>query len=88
MDAFPKKLHRVVDVFVWVLVLLSLLFIGYLEGQRTISQFLNGRCTNILRIPMYLDYAGVTFATLLMTINHVAVGCEDFFMKGEKDNAE
>lgn len=31
---------------------------------------------------------GVTFATLLMTINHVAVGCEDFFMKGEKDNAE
>ena len=88
VDAFPKKLHRVVDVFVWVLVLLSLLFIGYLEGQRTISQFLNGRCTNILRIPMYLDYAGVTFATLLMTINHVAVGCEDFFMKGEKDNAE
>lgn len=85
---FSEKLHRVVDVFVWVLVLLSLLFIGYLEGQRTISQFLNGRCTNILRIPMYLDYAGVTFATLLMTINHVAVGCEDFFMKGEKDNAE
>lgn len=88
VDIFPEKLRRAVDIFVWLLVMASLLFIGYLEWQRTVSQFLNGRSTNILRIPMYLDYAGVTVATLLMTINHIAAGIEDFFVKREENDVE
>lgn len=86
VDMFPPKLKKAVEIFAWLLVLAALGLIGWQEGLRTVAQIQNGRVSNILRIPMYLNYAGVTLATILMIINHVAIGIEDFIIGKEKKN--
>lgn len=84
VDAFPAKLRAVTEVFAWMLVFAALALICREEGVRMMAQIRNGRVSNILRIPMYYNYAGVTFATLLMMINHVAVGIDDFILRKDK----
>ena len=87
VDMFPAKLRKATEIFAWLLVFAALALIGWQECLRTITQIQNGRVSNILRIPMYYNYAGVTLATVLMIINHIAIGIEDFIIgKGEKAN--
>lgn len=85
VDTFSPKMQRFVSICTWILVFAALILIGSQEGIRTYRQIINGRVTNILKIPMWIDWAGVTIATLLMTINHIYVGIEDF-IKGRRES--
>lgn len=79
VDQMPPKVKKGFEVFIWFAVLLALIFLGSQEILRTITQFTKGRVSNILKIPMYLDYLGISIATLLMLINHISVGIGDYF---------
>lgn len=86
VDSFGQNAKTVVEVFVWVLVLTALCLLGWQEFLRTMAQIRNGRVSNILKIPMYVNYGGVTLATLLMIIGHIANGIEDFVIKRRVNN--
>lgn len=86
VDSFGQNAKTVVEVFVWALVLTALCLLGWQEFLRTMAQIRNGRVSNILKIPMYVNYGGVTLATLLMIIGHIANGIEDFVIKRRVNN--
>lgn len=86
VDSFSPSVRKAVEVFVWFLVLAALCLLGWQELLRTMAQIRNGRVSNILRIPMYVNYAGVTTAILLMIIGHIANGIEDFIIRRRDGN--
>lgn len=86
VDTFSPKMQKIVGICTWILVFAALILIGWQEGIRTYRQIINGRVTNILKIPMWIDWAGVTIATFLMLINHIYVGIDNY--KKEKEEGK
>lgn len=77
VDLFPKKLQRILEQIIAIMIFCSLLYMMWLQIQRGFALVKSGRATNILRIPMYVDYFGVALAFLMMTIRFTVwhIGC-------------
>jgi TRAP-type C4-dicarboxylate transport system permease small subunit len=70
-DMFPIKVQKIVEVFVSILVFCIIAYIMWLEFRRGLDLLETGRRTNILQIPLSMNYFGVAAACLLMLVNFV-----------------
>lgn len=73
VDMFPRAVQAVVKEIVFVLALLAVMYMMYLQTERGFSLIRTGRSTSILNIPQYLTYFGVALACFLMTA-HLIIG--------------
>ena len=76
-EKYPKTIQIILDVLTWLIVAGSIIWIGKLQLDRTITMFQKHNTTSILEIPRCITYGVVTFACFLMFISHVICGIED-----------
>ncbi len=72
VDMFPRKWRRAVEVADSLIVAALLGYVAHLEYLRGLSLIRSGRTTNILQIPQYYTYFGVSAACCLMLLNLLA----------------
>jgi TRAP-type C4-dicarboxylate transport system permease small subunit len=79
VELFPLNVQKIVEKIVAVLVFAVMGFIFFLEFQRGMDLIRTGRRTNILAIPLFINYFAVAFACLLMLINHAGYAARNLF---------
>jgi len=78
VEMFPKKLQQFCEVVVTIVVLVALGLLTQQQFNRSADLFATGRTTNILHIPVYLNYAGVAMACLFMIFNYIVYIIRNF----------
>ena len=76
-DMFPRKIQMAMDAVIWWFVAYAITWIGKVQVDRSINLFKKAQTTVVLHFPKYVTYSVVTFACVLMLINHIIVGIED-----------
>jgi TRAP-type C4-dicarboxylate transport system permease small subunit len=79
MELFPSRLQKIMEKIIAVLVFAVMVFIFFLELERGMDLTRTGRRTNILSIPLSINYFAVAFACLLMLINHAVYTLGNIF---------
>jgi TRAP-type C4-dicarboxylate transport system permease small subunit len=69
VDLLPRRVQKIIEAIIAIMIFCSLIYMLYLQIGRCSDLIQSGRASNILRIPMWLDYFGVAIAFLFMAIH-------------------
>lgn len=88
VDALGPKLKRIVELFVYVVVMATLAFTLYRSYLLVEQLYVTERLTNILKIPYYLVYIPFPIGCVLMMASDTAVTAQRLFGKRETNTKE
>jgi TRAP-type C4-dicarboxylate transport system permease small subunit len=84
VDALPPMIRKIVETGIVVIVFITLIFITQQQASRSMELLRTGRTTQILHLPVYLDYAGVSLACLFMIGHYAIYNYKKFIRAGKK----
>ena len=84
-DALPFIGKRTLDILSWIVTAATIVGMIYLLGDRVGDLIKSGLRTPVLRLPSFIEYAVVVFATVLMLISHIITGLEALLNKEKKE---
>jgi TRAP-type C4-dicarboxylate transport system permease small subunit len=86
VDLFPRQVKKVIEVFVYILVMAVLLYL-LIHGTSLINQLAStGRTTNILKVNYSVVYSALPIGCVLMMISHTVATV--YSLLGKNDEME
>jgi len=86
VDLLPDSLKKVVDILVYFVVMVVLLYLSIHGSNLVIQLASTGRLTNILQVPYSIIYSSLPIGCVLMMMNYTLVTGLSLFSK--KSNVE
>lgn len=84
VDKFPIYLRRICGLFAYVIEALVLILIMRLGFIRLNMLLNSNQITAVLHIPKYIQYAAVTFSSVVMLVSYGIIGIKKIHQKEEK----
>ncbi|MDR1907684.1 MAG: TRAP transporter small permease [Holosporales bacterium] len=82
VEYLPRKLRWIIEVFVFIVVILTLCFFGFTSFKLVVHLFDIMRVTNILKIPYWIIYLPIPISSVLMIINYTLSSIKDGYILG------
>lgn len=86
VDSFPAKLKWLTEVFVYLIVMATLVFTFIRSSMLIVQLYSTSRMTNMLKIPYFLVYLPLPLGCVLMIVSDTIVTVKRLFIEPFKKN--